>query len=438
MAWVSLPGDAGSFSLTTPGIFRWWNAFNTESMYLTLSNDCGDVQFLSYTGGSQQTNLSAAISWTADTWHHVVVTWQTNEVKLYIDGALVATDTSFTPAAITDTSLVIGRADSSSQFDGLIDEIVIANRAIPADEIRAIYESNAPVFAETSTWHWRSGRNRVFADAEGLWMVNYAGGAVIGAYAGNDDGTGTKSWGGVSLGSSDVLIGDDSRGGYIWWDDSAASMIVAGGIIIQEASNFDGGGFLKVGLGTKDANLDGWQLDAGEIVGQLDGADQVVLNTSGQIVAGAGDVWLDADGVKIRANTSYAFKNALSWVDGSGNEEVRIWGKNSAFAVELNIEAVPAATQTDRDADIVMRATPRGAGLGNIFLENRTFVSQGSTTAALPTLSLSQADVSEEFIEFNGTVSAGNPINTSALGTYYGRVRVSVNGTFKWLALYND
>ena len=26
---------------------------------------------------------------------------------------------------------------------------------------------------------------------------------------------------------------------------------------------------------------------------------------------------------------------------------------------------------------------------------------------------------------------------TAALGSYYGKVRVSVNGTFKWLALYN-
>ena len=63
--------------------------------------------------------------------------------------------------------------------------------------------------------------------------------------------------------------------------------------------------------------------------------------------------------------------------------------------------------------------------------------SQSSTTAAVPTIMLKQADLSEEFIEFNGTVATGNPIDTAALGSYYGKVRVSVNGTFKWLALYN-
>lgn len=66
-----------------------------------------------------------------------------------------------------------------------------------------------------------------------------------------------------------------------------------------------------------------------------------------------------------------------------------------------------------------------------------TNILQSSTTATLPTLALTQSDLSEEFIRFNTTVAAGNPANTTALGAYYGRVRVSVNGTFKWLALYD-
>lgn len=64
-------------------------------------------------------------------------------------------------------------------------------------------------------------------------------------------------------------------------------------------------------------------------------------------------------------------------------------------------------------------------------------VNQSSSTAAIATVVLKQADVSEEFIEFNGTVAAGNPIDTAALGAYYAKVRVSVNGTFKFLALYS-
>jgi len=78
-----------------------------------------------------------------------------------------------------------------------------------------------------------------------------------------------------------------------------------------------------------------------------------------------------------------------------------------------------------------------GNGSVTVGASGTTSISQTSTTAAAPTLLLTQPDVSEEFIEFSGTVAAGNPIDTAALGSYYGKVRVSVNGTFKWLALYN-
>lgn len=65
-------------------------------------------------------------------------------------------------------------------------------------------------------------------------------------------------------------------------------------------------------------------------------------------------------------------------------------------------------------------------------------VDQASTTAAVPVLLLDQADLSEEFIEFTATVGAGNPIDTAAIGTYYGKIRVNVTGVgYKYIALYN-
>lgn len=64
-------------------------------------------------------------------------------------------------------------------------------------------------------------------------------------------------------------------------------------------------------------------------------------------------------------------------------------------------------------------------------------IDQSSTTATIPVISLDQADLSEEFINFISTIGAGNPIDTAAIGTYYGKIRVAVNGTFKYIALYN-
>lgn len=65
-------------------------------------------------------------------------------------------------------------------------------------------------------------------------------------------------------------------------------------------------------------------------------------------------------------------------------------------------------------------------------------VQQSSTTAAVPTLTLRQSDLSEQFFDFLSTIGAGNPIDTAAIGSYYGKFRVSVNGTFKYVGLYNS
>lgn len=63
---------------------------------------------------------------------------------------------------------------------------------------------------------------------------------------------------------------------------------------------------------------------------------------------------------------------------------------------------------------------------------------QRNSTGAVPVLCLRQDDASEEMIRFYATVGTGNAINTTALGAYYGRVRVHVEGVgAKWLALYD-
>jgi len=65
-------------------------------------------------------------------------------------------------------------------------------------------------------------------------------------------------------------------------------------------------------------------------------------------------------------------------------------------------------------------------------------VNQTSTTAAIPTLILNQSDLSEEFINFESTIGALNPIvASSTVSTLTHKVRVSVNGSFKYLYLYN-
>lgn len=75
-------------------------------------------------------------------------------------------------------------------------------------------------------------------------------------------------------------------------------------------------------------------------------------------------------------------------------------------------------------------------GVGTVTVGGKLHAVQASTTAAIPTLRLQQSDLSEEFIRFDSTQGAGNPIDTAALGAYLAKVRVTINGTVGFLALY--
>lgn len=75
----------------------------------------------------------------------------------------------------------------------------------------------------------------------------------------------------------------------------------------------DGVPFLKIGSGTKDIDLTGIQIDDTEMVGQNNGVDQVVIGADGKLIAGAGDVLLDSDGITINTRTATTSPNRLKW-----------------------------------------------------------------------------------------------------------------------------
>lgn len=105
--------------------------------------------------------------------------------------------------------------------------------------------------------------------------------------------------------------------------------------------------------------------------------------------------------------------------------------KTASSTISNNYGLYVAALPGTNAWSIYTGATPSYFG-------GRVDIRQASATAAIAAMTLTQDDLSEEFIEFDGTVAAGNPIDTAAVGTYYGKVRVSVNGTFKYLPLYNS
>jgi hypothetical protein len=98
--------------------------------------------------------------------------------------------------------------------------------------------------------------------------------------------------------------------------DNSLDNINNGSTYARVNSTLISGGNIRVGSGTKDSTLDGWNVDSTEIVGQLDGVDQVVLNTSGAISAGAGAVTLSGAGINI-AHTNIIDTTGILEYDGN-------------------------------------------------------------------------------------------------------------------------
>ena len=76
-------------------------------------------------------------------WHHVVVVILDNSnAALYLDGVLEEDDTTPSGAWDTDSNANLyigGRADTGGDFNGSIDEVLIYNRSLSADEIKQLY-----------------------------------------------------------------------------------------------------------------------------------------------------------------------------------------------------------------------------------------------------------------------------------------------------------
>ena len=94
-------------------------------------------------------------------WSHVACVYDNADLKIYVDGVLVGTQAIGAKSVVNSASNVrIGSNDNNDHFfHGVIDEVEIFNRALTADEIRAIYNAGSAgkvkeaVF-NPSNWHY--------------------------------------------------------------------------------------------------------------------------------------------------------------------------------------------------------------------------------------------------------------------------------------------
>ncbi|RMD63120.1 hypothetical protein D6833_06010, partial [Candidatus Parcubacteria bacterium] len=88
--------------------------------------------------------------------NHYAFVWSASAgyTRLYHNGVLVAENSSFAGWGGDGTVLSFNRENKIPPV--LIDDLAVLSSALDADTIRAIYESGAPVFAESSSWGFRA------------------------------------------------------------------------------------------------------------------------------------------------------------------------------------------------------------------------------------------------------------------------------------------
>jgi autotransporter-associated beta strand protein len=154
--------DFGSVSTTQGGT-------PTQYMFLTPNSGSGTLRFaitVSGNGNEQQLNTTAMAS---GTWTHVAVTISNNTAVLYVNGLPAVSSTSFTntPAAFAPVKNYLGKSQFAADplFSGELDEVEIADYAMSAGQISALYSGtpsppySGGVWTNDASGNWGAGNN---------------------------------------------------------------------------------------------------------------------------------------------------------------------------------------------------------------------------------------------------------------------------------------
>jgi len=106
--------------------------------------------------GSNQYKASAGGDINDGAWHHLAATYDSSDMKIYVDGQLLGVNNSNSgPLPTNDFSVWIGRHydpnNSSDYFNGTIDDVTIYSRALSSTQIEALYENKTNLIVNSET-----------------------------------------------------------------------------------------------------------------------------------------------------------------------------------------------------------------------------------------------------------------------------------------------
>ncbi len=150
--YVSIPNSATLELRNAISISAWVNpATSTASTQLAimgksseviLSLSYGQSRFTIYATAGGYSQAMGGTILPANTWYHIVGTFDGNQIKIYENGVLKGTTNYSTSIADTAAIPYIGSAGGYQFFSGSIDDVRIYNRALSAYEVGQLYNSN--------------------------------------------------------------------------------------------------------------------------------------------------------------------------------------------------------------------------------------------------------------------------------------------------------
>jgi hypothetical protein len=350
----------------------------------------------------------------------LAVTYDGGTLRIYVNGAEVKNGSSSGFVGVPAT-MYVGCYSTQTKWNGLIDDFVILDRAMPAAEIRSVYESNAPVFAETSTFTFRpTPKGLIWADDEGLWMRDTAGKPVLGVYGGE---AATKNWGGFNLVPGDLLLGNNAVGSSgIWWSRVNGTF-----------------GFYGAGSDTP----------------------QVEIATDGRLTAGAGKVRLDSTGFHALNASLVATidinEQGIYLGDGGARTTIATWTSGNrirAYNVGEVYEATPETYLDDSSVSrtlypLVMRAIRQGndaalveisavntSNVGAFLRVGEGFRLKDYFGSPYNTNRVVHASATDIILEATNLQLRSLTTSAAAVGAYSGKIRINIAGTNVYIPYY--